>query len=749
MKNIILTFYERIIEFFKNSNNKSSFYLVIILITTSTILLSLNIVGKTYNYNIGDIALSDIRVPWDIEYTINSQTEFEKMRAQETVSLVFDMNKTVLDEKTKQVNLLFNYIKNYLTSASYLADDNNYKVSMLLESLPDNMQYDAAALSAFISYENPEILRKVVIEILNEIYSNGVLEDKYDNPLGIQNNNVSIRTVSLDYEFVEERKKLESIKTVEEVNKTLLIRFSKLVEKFPTAQRNALLVITKSLVVQNMRFNAEETKKRLAKASESVKPVVGKLKKGQVIVREGDAITTLTFEVIKVLNEHSSKFHLNYLFGIFLYQFVFLIIFAIFFTDIRKSVNPDNKAPLIITLLLVMFFIYTYIIYQTTSMQDDKIVFSLLLPIPFITMMLAILYNVPMALLIGSYAIFFSVTISGANYATLTIAISSSLVSIFGTKDIEKRIDFIKSGFILSLVNSLLIIAISLMEELSAAVILQNIRLAFISGIGNCIAVMGLFPIFESLFSLTTRFKLLELADLNAPIFKRMLIKAPGTYNHSIMVANLAETACKELNTDYLLARVGSYYHDIGKIDNPRLYIENKSDNAKINLNPLDYCKKIISHVEKGIQIAKENKIPQSVIDFIQEHHGDSLMVYFYHQALEEAQKYGDVTVNPDDFKYPGPKPRSKETAIVMLADAVEAASRSVKEPTYVKLETMVKKLIYNKLNDGDLEYSDLTMRDLNNIQKAFLRVLNGIFHTRIEYPDKEDIKDLENKNKE
>ncbi len=208
----------------------------------------------------------------------------------------------------------------------------------------------------------------------------------------------------------------------------------------------------------------------------------------------------------------------------------------------------------------------------------------------------------------------------------------------------------------------------------------------------------------------------------------------------------MAEAACKDIGANYLLARVGGYYHDIGKIPDAGIYIENKvTDESVKSLTPAEYSRLIISHVEKGVELAHKNKLPSQIIDFVREHHGKTTMTYFYHQALESSEAAGNGgAIDKSDFQYPGPRPRSRESAIVMLADSVEAASRSLQEPTYVKLESLVKKIIYNKLNEDELEHSDLTMQNLNKIQRAFMRVLNGIFHTRIEYPEKEEIERLE-----
>jgi len=374
----------------------------------------------------------------------------------------------------------------------------------------------------------------------------------------------------------------------------------------------------------------------------------------------------------------------------------------------------------------------------------------LLLPIPFITMMISILYNIYLSLIVALYIIFFSLMIVGIDTQSVFLASSSGLLGTFINLHVDRRSDFFKGGIILGLINSVIVIAVGFMENTPFRISLTNAELAIISGILNSILALGIFPLYEYLFDITTRFKLLELSDLNADIFKRMLLKAPGTYNHALIVSTLAEAACTEINANYLLARVGAFYHDIGKIDNSGVYIENGiTDMRAKKMTPLEYSKLIISHVEDGVAMAKKHGIPKAVIDLIKEHHGKSTMTFFYHQALENAADNPSIPITKKDFQYPGPQPQSKESAIVMLADSIEAASRSIKDPTKEKIEGMVRKIIYNKLNDGDLDESGLSMVELKIVQNVFLTMLLGIYHTRIEYPDTESIKDLEKEAKD
>jgi len=235
---------------------------------------------------------------------------------------------------------------------------------------------------------------------------------------------------------------------------------------------------------------------------------------------------------------------------------------------------------------------------------------------------------------------------------------------------------------------------------------------------------------------LTTSSKLLELSNPNQPILRRLLMEAPGTYHHSIIVGNLAESAADAIGANSLLARVGAYYHDIGKIKRPYFFIENLINN---NENPHDKLAPTLStliltaHIKDGLEFAKEYKLPKIITDIIAQHHGTSLISFFYHKAAENEKA---ENLNKADFSYEGPKPQSKEAAIVMLADSVEAGVRSLKNPTPGRMEAFVRKVIKDKLEEGQLEESDLTFRELDTIVQAFLRVLNGIFHSRIEYPD-------------
>ena len=259
-----------------------------------------------------------------------------------------------------------------------------------------------------------------------------------------------------------------------------------------------------------------------------------------------------------------------------------------------------------------------------------------------------------------------------------------------------------------------------------------------LSSVISGVLAIGMLPFLESSFNITTNMSLLELANPNSPLLKRLLMEAPGTYHHSIMVANLAEVAAEEINANSVIVRVGAYYHDVGKIVRPLFFGENQmgKDNPHNRINPNLSASLIISHVKDGGELADEYKLPKVIKDVILEHHGTTLVKYFYFTAKKNSDNPDDV--KEEDFRYEGPIPSSREAGIVMLADSVEAAVRSIKEPTIEKIEDMVNNIINDKLNSHQLDDCELTLKDIATIKKCFLKVLNGLYHKRVEYPKEE-----------
>lgn len=744
--NISLVNFTRII---RDKKIRLYYIYVFLLVLISTAILAFQVTDKTYDYSLGDIIESDIRVPRDIHFVKEAETELGKKRAAELISLVFDKDSGVLEDNIRQSDfLLNNIIKTLEDNPPIGTDDLTFQLVSLKNRIPKFVQYDDQILLSLLKYENPRMLKRSVTNILIYIYDykgTGILDKPYENVLALDTVNVTVRNINSPEFHDELSGVIDNLVTIDTMKGRVYSICASIAPYLPRDTLNAVSTIIKSNMKPNLSFNTEETRRRLDEKIKQVQPVTGLLKKGQTIGREGDTVTNDVINKIRILNQYAQTSHVSFVFGLILLQLIFAFILSFFSFRYEKYFFPDKKAIFVVFSLILFYMIYAFFISRLETSDNFKLSFIFLMPLPFVTMMVSILYNVFLSLFSGLYLVFFTLMMVGVDFYTALIVFSTALIGTFINVNVGRRSDFFRGGFILGVINVVIIFAIAMIENSSFKIAFSMSQLALANGIINSIMVLGIFPLYEHVFDITTRFKLMELSDLNADIFKKMLLNAPGTYNHSLLVSTLAESACIEVDANYMLARVGGYYHDIGKIPDSGMYIENSvTDPRAKKLPPAEYSKLIVSHVNKGVDMARQYSLPESVIDFIREHHGNSVMTFFYHQALENASTDGVEKVNKSDFQYPGPKPHSKETAIVMLADAVEAASRSLKNPSRDRIKGMVTKIIYNKLNDGDLDNSELSMKELKVVENSFLSILYGIFHTRIEYPDSEEVKDLE-----
>ena len=329
--------------------------------------------------------------------------------------------------------------------------------------------------------------------------------------------------------------------------------------------------------------------------------------------------------------------------------------------------------------------------------------------------------------------------IVGFNPQIILIGIISIIIVATLLKKVNQRNDILYTTMYLSISVAVVVLSSGILLSNNINKILIDMTLSVFGALTSGILAIGLLPFLESTFSLVTNMKLLELSNPNSPLLKRLLMEAPGTYHHSIMVGNLAEVAAEEIGANTMLTRVGAYYHDAGKIKRPFFFGENQLGgvNPHNKISPSLSASIIISHVKDGLELAKEYDIPSAVSDMMIQHHGTTLVKYFYYTLKNSSDN--PESVKEEGFTYPGPKPQSREAAIIMMADSVEAAVRSIQEPTVEKIENMVNNIIKDKLDSGQLSECELTFRDLETIKSCFLKVLKGIYHSRIEYPKEKD----------
>jgi cyclic-di-AMP phosphodiesterase PgpH len=363
------------------------------------------------------------------------------------------------------------------------------------------------------------------------------------------------------------------------------------------------------------------------------------------------------------------------------------------------------------------------------------------IPLAAIAIMVTLLLHLRLALIINMVLALIAGLLNHFNFDAIVITFFSSNAAMLAAQKVRHRGDITRAGFHVAWVTFLTVYGLHLLEYGFRRPSLLDAGWSLVNGTLCALIPLALLPIFESFFSRITPITLLEVGDFNRPLLRRMMLEAPGTYHHTLMVSALAEQAAEAIGANSLLCRVGMYYHDVGKLLHPEYFIENQTmrrsakDKAEHHdkLNPSISSLVIMSHVKDGIALARAHKVPEEVLRFIPEHHGTSLIKYFYMRALEQDE---DGSASADSFRYPGPKPHSRETVIGMLADSVEAASRTIEDPTYERLRDLVEKIVNSKFTDGQFDNAPVTLEDLRKIINSFASSLSAIHHVRIEYPE-------------
>lgn len=495
-------------------------------------------------------------------------------------------------------------------------------------------------------------------------------------------------------------------------------------------------VFNKITLYPNYSYDEEATGKAKEEAAAAEGPVLITIHKGQRIVSEGEVVTQDQIEILQYLGyQKASPFAA--LGGVSVFLLLVLVLSIFFLKYFSQDIYREEKKLFILCLTVFVIILLAKLILSVNISDRVEIanLAGLLVPVAAGSMLITILLDTRIAVFVTVVLAIFVGIFSDNQLYHAVHAFVGGLVGIYSVSKFTQRLDWVRAGLFIAAANLVSIFALGLMNNYTINVILIGMGLGVLNGFFSAIFAYGSLPFFEQAFKITTSVRLMELANPNQPLLKRLLLEAPGTYHHSILVGNLAEAAADAVGADSMLVRVGAYYHDIGKLKRPYFFIENQlgGENPHSKLTPALSTLIITSHVKDGLSLAQESGIPPEINDFIAQHHGTSLVTYFYHKALELGNH---DSIKENDFRYDAPKPQSKEAAIIMLADNVEAAVRSMNTATPGKIEGLVRRIIKERLQDGQLDESALTFKDLDLIAQAFTRILSGIFHTRIEYPE-------------
>lgn len=498
-------------------------------------------------------------------------------------------------------------------------------------------------------------------------------------------------------------------------------------------------IITINAIRPNLIYNKEATDKAIKEAMDAVQPVQKTVKAGEIIVREGNRVTPEQISTLEQLGIQRTKSYPLTLIGAAIFVLLTFWVIIEFIRRYYKEIYQNDMQMLLIGLIIIIILLITRFltVIKIGEQPELNALMGYLAPVAAGSMLLAILLDNRLAFFITIImSIYVGLLTNGNQLFYCIAAFIGGTAGIFKVYKLSQTSDLAKSGLFIALVNMVTITTLSFISgTVSLNILLVGLIIGAVNGILSAVLMIGALPYLETAFSITSMIKLLELSNPNHYLLKRLLLEAPGTYHHSLMVGNLAEASAEAIGANPLLVRVGSYYHDIGKIKRPEYFVENQRgfDNPHEKIAPALSALIITSHVKEGVELAKEANLPPLIIDFIEQHHGNSLAKYFYNRALEEDD---EGRISEDSFRYEGPRPQSKEVALVMLADSVEAAVRSLKEPTTASINEMINKIIKDKLDDGQLDLCDLTFRDLHTISQSFATVLEGVYHKRIEYPE-------------
>lgn len=670
-----------------------------------TMLVVYQLVPSKYDLSVGQVSPDNIFAPRSIVYVDQLKTADERHRAVASVKKIYEKDDQVKKSVQKDIS-------DALAAISAVQNDKdldiNGKVSRLKSELPFNLP--DKNLNEIVQ-DSPKTIKQL------ETIVNSWVGQEMDADNGITADN------------------LDDIKT-KLANRLVDQGFD---ENF-LALGQALI---KYYLRPNSFFNSEKYQQERLAAEQSVTPVQVTVKEDEKIVGKGEIVTEQQLQELQALGLTRNAFSFIELLGTALLVASLMVALMIYLRQQNLEIYQNDRYLTLLGIIVVMILLVSraVIAINVTEWPQLSALFGYMAPLAAAGMLITILLDSRLAIFVLAAISILLGIMTGEQFRFAMVGFLGGITGVFSVSKLSQRGDLVRAGVYVSGANVLAILMIGLITGPPwSLLVVSSVTLGIINGILSSILTNGTLPYLETAFGITSTVRFLELSNPSNPLLKRLLMEAPGTYHHSIIVGNLAEAAAEAIGGETLVVRVGAYYHDIGKVKRPYFFIENQfgGENPHDKIAPSLSTLILTSHVKDGVEMAREHKLPQRIIDIIEQHHGRSLVTYFYHKAMESDRA---ETVSEEEFRYEGPKPRTKEAALVMLADSVEAAVRSLKNPTAGQVEGLVRKIIKDRLMDGQLDESDLTFKDLDAIANAFVRVLSGVFHSRIEYPD---IKEME-----
>ncbi len=661
------------------------------LIATLSSILSFQFLPSQIDLEVGDVSPQDIRSPSRITYMSEISTEAERQRAEAAVEEVYappDAN--IAREQIKLASNIFNYV--------------------------DAVRHDA--------YATTERKLELIDEISGIELPSAVISDTVTLNEELWDQVVSESLYVLDQVFRQEIRGDQVSEAKDQLHTYISLALSE-------DQVTLVEAWVGNLIVPNSFSNPQATEEAKVRAREAVEEVYVTIEEDEIILREGEVTSPLVWEALVKLGLRQPQIGWRDIVVRILLTSMLVFALALYLLYLHPAFWENWQDMLLLGLLAGLSLL------AAKLMIPGHVVLGYLLPFAAASMLLTALVDAEIAIVATAVLSLMVGFIAGGSLEFALYAFLGGVISSLRLWRIERLNAFLWSGLYVALSNlSVVLVFRTLEQDHDMLGILQIAGASMANAVLAMSLTLGGFFLFGNLLKITTSLQLLELGRPSHPLLRELLVKAPGTYHHSLMVGNLAEQAAQAVGANPLLARVGAYYHDIGKMLRPYFFVENQTDgvNPHEGLDPETSAQIITSHVRDGLRLARKYGLPREIRDLIPQHHGDALASYFYHEACQQSEN--PQTIPEEPFRYPGPRPRSREAAILMLADEAEAVSRANRPGSVEEIEELVDALIRSRMTDGQLDESDLTLRDLQKIRNTFVNVLQGIYHPRMEYPE-------------
>ena len=736
------------------------FHLIVLIAVTVlfTLILYPNLTVTKLAYTVGDVAEKDIKAPKDFLVEDQTATEIKRLQAVQDVLTVYDNDTDLVNRLVQMVDGTFADMRALRQAAAESrgpahgaaatppAEDTRTGLAASAEEVRKVFE-DKLGIrvgkGAFLALEAEGFSKHIadaIGEILQKTLESGIVASK-DVMLKDFEKGIILREVrTKDERVVRDARQFYGLDQAKALVRSI---GQPALRDLDYAMANLVVDLSQRLIQPNITLNRNETEDRKHRAASEIKPVLYRVKAGEMLLREGERVADLHMLKLRAL-ESQTKPEQFFLGTIGAAAVIFSLIAVIYLLFLERGLR-QSQTPAKDILLMACMFLFFQLLSQAMSSFLELVfrnshyaipVWTAVFAVPLVAapMTICVFLGLPAALPFAVVTAFGAALALGNSLPMCVYYLVTGSMGAYWIRNCRERKVFVTAGAKTGLLSVILAAAAGcFLQEFSWIGLLWSSVFAFLGGIGSGVLTGGIVPLTEIAFGYTTDITLIELANLDRPILRQLMMEAPGTYHHSVIVGSMAEAAAAEIDANPLLGKVAGYYHDIGKIRKPIYFIENQRNgkNRHDKLAPSMSSLILMAHIKDGVEVARVHKLAPVIIDAIRQHHGTSLIRYFFEKAR---QLKGEDQVKENDFRYPGPKPQTREAALVMLADVVEAASRTLENPTPGRIKGQVQDLINRILADGQLDECDITLKDIHRIAASFNTILNGIHHHRIEY---------------